>query len=97
MSLLDQKSGGTTGTVAGKFSSATVGIIELNRALRPDTGRRIDQDPAVGAHAGMPVADRPRHLRMVSLGNCRAPGEQEIVLGAMRLGKRDLHDLTGST
>ncbi len=88
---VDQKRGGAAGAVARHFTGAPVRIEQLNGGgnARGGTG---NQQPAIRPGTGATVGNGASGAGEVeSCGNGFAPGEQEIVVGAVCLGERNLH------
>ena len=87
-----QQSGRASCSISGNLTSAAVRIPQLNRRRLTLIGVG-DQNPAVGAGAGMAIADRASQRgRIAHLhGQLVTPGEQEIVARSVRFRKRDLH------
>ena len=72
-------------------AGAAVGVVKLDGAFGIGIGGRVDQHPAVGAHAGVAIANGLGERRVAGFGRVFSPGEQKVVLGAVGLGERDLH------
>jgi hypothetical protein len=87
--MLDEEGRRAARAVAGDFGRAAIGVVELDGSVHFRVGRH--QQPAVRAHAGVAVADGAGDSSVTVRGRVALPGQQKIVLGAVRLGERDLH------
>jgi hypothetical protein len=91
-SRLNQQGGGTPGSISRNLTPAAVRIPKLDGCRAAVVGI-VDQNPAIGARAGVTIADRTSDSRGIASlhGEVFAPGKQEIVARSVRFCKRDLH------
>lgn len=95
---IDEKGGGTPGAVAGDLGFASVGIEKANRRVVSGAGfAGPDQNPSVGAGAGVAVADGARGFGQAIARTLVGPGQKKVVLGAVRLRERDSHWFAGKS
>lgn len=88
----NQQGGSAPCSITGNLTSAPVRIPQLNGS-RGAVIRLSDQNPAVGAHAGVAMADRAGQCGRIARlhGHLLPPGEQKVVARSVRFRKRDLH------
>src|SRR6202140_938601 len=96
MTMLDQERGGAAGAVARDLGRAAIGIVKLDGAIGFSIGWRIDHDPAIGANAGVAVANGAAQSGVAVLRSVLAPGQEKIVLGAVGLREWNFHRPPGS-
>jgi len=92
LSGLHQQCRGAARPVPGNLALAAVRVPKINNGMGI-WGRVSDQNPAVGARAGVAVADRASQRGRVArvLGQLSTPGEQEVVTRSVRFCKWYLH------
>src|SRR5262249_49594103 len=90
---VDQEGGRAARAVAGDFGYTAVRVEKLNRAVEFLFARRRlgDQQPAVCPDTRVPFADGNRRLSQLLARRLVAPGQQEVVAGAVRFGERNSH------
>ena len=100
VAVANEEGGGAARAVARHLGDAAVGVVELDGAFGIGVAGGIDEHPAIGADAGVAVADGAREGGVVTGGGVRrvmTPGEEKIVFGAVGFGERDLHSWMRST
>ena len=82
----EKERGGAAGAVAGHLGTAAIGIKDFEGCVVAG----FDNDPAIGSDAGVAVADGAGESGEAVGRDVLAPGEEEIVLGAVGFGEGDV-------
>src|SRR6185369_14324878 len=87
--MLDQQRSRAAGAVARDLSLAAVGIEQVNGSVAL-AAALFHEHPAVRAHAGAAFANGARDFGRGS-GDRLLPGEEEVIMCAVRFSERDFH------